>query len=119
MILLVLYGMWCIKQCKNKCLHVQKKVAAVYNVNTKIAGAMIHSGLSVTEMHKFMASSLAPVSTRALKKREREIGVSIENVPKKYCLDATELEKNLCSLDSSAANKKGLVDLRASYDMGW
>ena len=84
----------------SKCLHVQKKVAAVYNVNIKVAGAIIHSGLSVTGMHKFMASSLAPVSTRALKKREREIGVTIENVAKKYCLDATELEQNLCSLDS-------------------
>ena len=71
-------------------------------------------------MQKFMASlEVPPVSARTLKKRERKIGVTIEKVAKKSCLDATELEQNLCSLNSSAANTEGLVDLKASYDMGW
>ena len=100
--------------------HVKKKGAPVYDVNTKAAGAMIHSGLSVTGLQKFMASSeVPPVNARTLKKREREIGVTIEKVAKKSFLDATELEQNLCSLNSSAANKEGVVDLKASYDMGW
>ena len=34
------------------------------------------------------------------------------------CLDATKLEHNLCSLNSSAANKEGVVYLKAIYDMG-
>ena len=45
---------------------------------------MIHSGLSVTGMQKFMVSlEVPPVSARTLKKREREIGVTIEKVAKK------------------------------------
>ena len=50
---------------------------------------------------------------------EREIGVTIEKVAKKSCLDETELEQNLCSLCTSAANKEVVVDLKANYDMGW
>ena len=41
--------------------------------------------------------------------KEREIGVTIEKVGKRSCLDATELEKNLCRWNSSAANKEGVV----------
>ena len=71
-------------------------------------------------MQKFMTSlEVPPVNARTLKKREREIGVTIEKVAKTSCLDATELEQNLCSLNSSAANKVGIVDLKASYDRGW
>ena len=81
---------------------------------------MIHSGLSVTGRKKFMASlEVPPVSARTLKNREREIGVTIEKVAKKSCLDIIELEQKLCSLNSSAADKESVVDLKASYDMGW
>ena len=81
---------------------------------------MIHSGLSVTGRKKFMASlEVPPVSARTLKNREREIGVTIEKVAKKSCLDIIELEQNLCSLNSSAADKESVVDLKAGYDMGW
>ena len=65
----------------------------MYDVNTKAAVAMIHSGLSVTGMQKFMASlKVLPDCGRTLKKREREIGVTVEKVAKKSRLDATELE---------------------------
>ena len=78
---------------------------------------MIHLGLSVTKMQKLMASLEVPlVNGRTLKKWEREI-VTLEQDPKKSCLHAPELEQNLCSLNSSAANKEG-IDLKARYDMG-
>ena len=94
---------------KTRKSHHVKKRAPVYDVNTKAAGGMIHSVLSVTGMHKFMASlDVPPVRVRTLKKREREIGITIEKVAKRSCLDATEFEQNLCSLNSSAANKEGL-----------
>ena len=38
---------------------------------------------------------------------------------KKSCFVATELEQNLCSLNSHAANNEGAVDLETGYDMGW
>ena len=59
------------------------------------------------------------ISAKTLQKRKRAIGVRIEKVAKKFCLDATELEHNLCSLSSSAAYKEGIVDLKVSYGMGW
>ena len=70
-------------------------------------------------MQKFMASLEAPpVSARTLKRSEREIAVT-EKVPKNSCLDTTQLGQNLCSLNSSEANKEVVVDLKASYGMGW
>ena len=54
-----------------------------------------------------------------MKKRKREIRVTIERVATKSCQYTTELEQNLCSLNSSAGSKEGAVDLKASYDMGW
>ena len=61
----------------SKSHHVTKKGAPVYDVNTKAAGAMIDSELSVTGMQKFMASlEVLPVSARTLTKRERKIGVT-------------------------------------------
>ena len=60
----------------SKSHHIKKKRAPMYDVNTEPAGAMIHSGLSVTGMQKFMASlEVTPVSARTLKKSERGIGV--------------------------------------------
>ena len=80
--------------------YTKKKGAQVYDVNTKTAGAILHSKLSVTEMQKYMASlNLPPVRAKTLKKREREIGVTIETEAKKSCLDATELEQNLCKFE--------------------
>ena len=98
----------------SKSHHLKKKGVPVYDVNKKAAGAMIHSGSSVTGMQKFMASlEIPPVSARTLKKRERETGVTIEKVTIKSCLDATELKQNLCSLNNSVVYKEGFVDLKS------
>lgn len=91
----------------SKSLYVKKKGAPVYT-----------DVLSVSGMQKYMANlEISPVITRALKKKEREIGVTIEKIAKKFCLNVTELKQNLCSSNSSAANKEGDADLKASYDM--
>ena len=54
--------------------HQQKKIGApVYDENAMAAGAMIHSGFSVTGMQKFMASlEVPPVIVRTFKKTEKE-----------------------------------------------
>ena len=62
-----------------KSSYVKKRGAPVDDMNTKAAGATIHSGLSVTGMQKFMESlEVPPFSVRILKLRESEIGVTIE-----------------------------------------
>ena len=55
----------------------------MYDVNTKAARTMIHSGFSVTGMKKIMESlAVPPVSARTLKKKEKEMGITIEKLPK-------------------------------------
>ena len=57
--------------------------APAYNVNTRAAGAMIHSGSSVTGMQKYMKSlEVPPIIVRTLKKQERETGITIGKFPK-------------------------------------
>ena len=72
--------------------HAKNKRAAVHGLNTKAERSMINSGLSVTGMQKFVESlEVSPVSARASKKRERDIGAIKKKVAKTFCLDATEL----------------------------
>ena len=62
-------------------------------------------------MQKYMVSLEVPtISARTLKNKEREIGVTIEKVVKKSCVHVTDLEQNLCSSNSSAPYKEGVVD---------
>ena len=67
----------------------------------------------------WQAERFKPVSARTSKKRK----INRRNKRKSYlksCLNTTELEQILCSSNSSAANnQEGVVDLKASYDIGW
>ena len=82
------------------------------------AGAMINSGLLVNA-EIYVKLEVPPVSTKTIKKREIKLGIKIEKNSKKSCLDATELEQNLCCLISIGANKEGAVSLKASCNMVW
>ena len=67
----------------SKSHHAKKKGAPVYDEDAMAAGAMIHSGFSVTGMQKFMASlEVPPVIVRTFKKTEKEIRVTTE---KEWC----------------------------------
>ena len=112
--------MWCVKQYKNKQVSLCKKEKST-GVRCDYKGSRSYDTFRIisTGMQKFMESlEVPPVSARTLKKREREIGVTIKRVVKKSSLEVTELEQNLCSLNSSAANKEGVVGLKANYEMG-
>ena len=78
------FEIWLSRTKTSKSHHVKKEGTPVYDVNTKTAGAIRNSGLSVTGMQKYMASLEVPtVSASILKNREIEIRVTIEKVVKK------------------------------------
>ena len=58
----------------------------IYDVNTKVASAMIHSGISQTAVRRFTSAMELPTpSVVTLKRREREIGPAFEKTAKEVC----------------------------------
>ena len=78
-----------------RCTHVTKvasgkthkfkpKGPPVFDVNTKVATAMVHVGLGPSHVAEtFSVMNIPPPTIRTLKKREREIGPVIEKTAKK------------------------------------
>ena len=70
-----------------------QKGRPAYDVNTKSALAILSSGIAVAQANKFLATlNVPPMSERSTKKREREIGLVVEQVAKKSC-DAACVEE--------------------------
>ena len=62
----------------------------IYDVNSKMATAMIHAGLSSTAVERFLRSlEIPPPDSKTLKRREREIGPAIERIADVSCKRAT------------------------------
>ena len=85
----------------------------VFDVNTKVATAMVHVGLGPSHVAEtFSVMNIPPPTIRTLKKREREIGPVIEKTAKKSCKDAVKTVSDCKNVDH-------ITELTASYDMGW
>lgn len=84
----------------------------IFDVNTKAAAAMIHTGIGETHITDFFnILNIPPPARKTIKKREREVGQSFEKIAKKSCED---------SLNSVINSHNGeCSSLVASYDMGW
>ncbi|XP_052799258.1 uncharacterized protein LOC128230867 [Mya arenaria] len=64
-----------------------------FDVNTKLAAAMINAGVGEQQMNNILAYMNLPlVNKKTLKNREREIGESIEAVAAQSCSRAVEEE---------------------------
>ena len=93
-----------------------QKGRPLYDVNTKLASALIHAGLSIVAIQRlFECLEIPPPSRNCLKQREREVGPVFEKIADKTCKTALEMETLLSSNDC----QDGPVDITASYDMGW
>ena len=76
---------------------------------------MLHAGIGATEVNNFLAvMDVSPISTKALKKREREIGPAIEREAKRSCTSALREESSRTLSD--CPESRGLT---VGYDMGW
>ncbi|XP_053392628.1 uncharacterized protein LOC128555142 [Mercenaria mercenaria] len=65
----------------------------VFDVNTKLAAAMINAGIGESQMNNILSYiNLPTIAQRTLKKREREISSSITAVAKDSCTDAVNEE---------------------------
>ena len=97
--------------------HEQKgRGRPVFDVNTKLATALIHAGLSVVSVQRLLEClEIPPPSRTCFKAREREVGPSFEKIATESCKNALDLETSLSVSDCSEKP----VGITASFDMGW
>ena len=102
-----------VKTCRT---HQSSKGRPVFDVNTASAAAMVHAGMSHASLQKFTSSlDIHPPDRKTLKRKEREIGPTIEKIARLSCEDAIEAEKQLVG----TTNDNSQVEVTAGYDMGW
>ena len=83
-----------------------------------VAG-MLHSGCSVSSLTNWLASVNIPAPSENMwKRREREIGPTLEAVAEESCDKALQEEIHLTAL-SVGMSELDYIELVAGYDMGW
>ncbi|XP_071144059.1 uncharacterized protein [Mytilus edulis] len=106
------------EQCFNtSCMHVNsvptgKRHDRVWDVNSKLATALVHSGLGERQANSFLSELNIPAfSYKLVSARLREVGNVVEEVAKESTNEA--LEKELAAVEQ----KKG--KLVVAVDAGW
>ncbi|XP_063407854.1 uncharacterized protein LOC134691329 [Mytilus trossulus] len=114
------YGLGCLLkvQCFNTiCMHVNsvptgKRHDRVWDVNSKLATALVHSGLGERQANSFLSELNIPAfSYKLVSARLKEVGNVVEEVAKESTNEA--LEKELAAVEQ----KKG--SLVVAVDAGW
>lgn len=106
--------------CSNTdCHHINKiatgkKHGRVWDANTKLATAMIHTGMNTSQVNNFLAAiNIPPVSEKVITNRMKESGLSVEEIAKESMQEAISEERLLTH------EKQGADAITASVDAGW
>lgn len=87
-----------------------RKSSYTWDVNTKLASGMFHTGLGTTAINALLACLNTPgISPKSLKAREREVGRKVEETANKSCEEYAAKEIELC-------NNEGV---KVSFDAEW
>ena len=79
---------------------------------------MVHAGLGSSALNRYFASiNVPPLSIKGTKKREREIGPTIEKLAKSSCRDGIDTE--IQAIGDGVETGLETTELTASFDMGW
>ncbi|XP_048775313.2 uncharacterized protein LOC125679906 [Ostrea edulis] len=90
-------------------VHTGKKSQRSFDINLKLALAMVHTGLGPIQVNNFLATlNLPPTDPSTLKRRELKIDTNLEKMARESCLEATKEEM-----------KKGNGKIEVSFDGGW
>ena len=97
-----------------------QKGPGAYNINTRIALGAIDSGIGYTHVNNFLTSLNVPtINQSAYKRREREIGLAIEEVANNSCQMVLENEIQIEKANGGTPDPDGLMPISVSYDMQW
>lgn len=86
----------------------------IWDVNTKLANALIHAGVGVSQMNSILAALNIPqVQHKLVSKRQTEVGQAVEVVANSSVLECLEEECN------ATEKETGSKDICVSVDAGW
>ncbi|XP_071580338.1 uncharacterized protein [Temnothorax nylanderi] len=79
-----------------------------FDVNTKLAIGLIHSGIGFTNLNKLLAClNIPPINFKTYKRYEAEAGGALEIAAKESCQRAVELERQL-TLENKATIEENM-----------
>ena len=97
--------------------NVKTPGSAIFDINTKAACGMIHSGIGEAHLNNLPSTmNLPQISHRCLKERETEIGSAMESLAKKLVDAALKKEFELSLKDTSMGQQTGI---EVSSDAAW
>ena len=100
------------------------KVASVdlqlLRINTRVALGCLHAWIGQTHINYVLSTSNIPtINSSTFKRREREVGKTIETVARASCQDSLSNEKMQILNDGFQPDEDNLVSVPCSFDMGW
>ena len=80
----------------------------IFDINSKMALSMLHSGVPQTAVERMMTVlGVPPMTTKALKAPEREVDPAVEAIAMDSCSNVLSAEQQYCS------------EMTTAYNMGW
>lgn len=96
------------------CVPTGKRHNGIWDANSKLATAMVHSGIGGRQVNSFLSAlNIPPVSNTLLSKREKEMGSAMECVAQASVMENLSEEVKLSKIDE---NTDGLT---VSVDGAW
>ena len=106
--------------CTSRQHHSGKRGPGDYDINTRVPLGAINSGIGYTHINSlFTALNIPTINRSTYKRREREIGLAIEEVAASSCKMALENEIDIEKYLGKTPDPDGLVPLTISYDTQW
>ena len=97
--------------------NVKTPGSAIFDINTKAACGMIHSGIGEAHLNNLLSTmNLPQISHQCVKERETEIGSVMESLAKKSVNAALKKEFELSLKDTSMGQQTGI---EVSSDAAW
>ena len=93
---------------------------SAYDNNSQAVLGTLDAGIGETHLNTILTTMNIPAISRStFKRREREVGLAVEKVAKKSCIDVVTKEREMEIENGAVADENGLIGLACSYDMGW
>ena len=93
---------------------------SAYDNNSRAVLGTLDAGIGETHLNTILTTMNIPnISRSTFKRREREVGLAVEQVAKKSCVEAVTQEKQMEIEIGGVADENGLIPLTCLYDMGW
>ena len=93
---------------------------AAYDSNSRAVLGTLDAGIGETHLNTILTTmNVPPIANNTYKRREREVGLAVEQIAKRSCTNVTTTEKEMEIKKGAKADENGLIGLTCSYDMGW